>query len=138
MNDLRKKLDEMLSDGYRLMEETGLEPFAEEERYLALKACLPLDDEQKYLNLAAAGQCVYCFSVLHNRIEENETAATLLGDYFFSRFSHYLIPLDSRELIEAFSSYLQMDTKDCVDGKRIFDKERYAAFLRRVSTEVKL
>ncbi|WP_178138524.1 hypothetical protein [Parasporobacterium paucivorans] len=136
--NLQEKLEALLSDGYGMMAEMGMEPFGEEERSLTAEIFCTYPDIEKGLNLAAAGQCFYCFCSLHNRIEENETAATLLGDYFFSRFSHFLIPLDSRQLIEEFSLYLQEESKDGVDGNRIFDTEKYRIFLNHISSEVEV
>jgi hypothetical protein len=57
-------------------------------------------------DFASACLAFFLFQDMHSRTDEAPAATTLLGDYFFSRFSKHLIPIDSVPLIDAFSEYL--------------------------------
>lgn len=73
--------------------------------------------------LEAACACFQRFRQLH--AEKAQTPETVLwGDYYFSLFSSYLIPLDSVPLIDAFSAYLKRDAR----AETVYDEKELAAF----------
>jgi hypothetical protein len=101
--------DEHLREGMSLWEDAGLPPFAEDEGRAAYDAAVAAYDGPFQIEFAAACRCFRLFLALHARAEEFPASATLLGDYFFSKFSSLLIPLDNVRLIEAFSDFLEKD-----------------------------
>jgi hypothetical protein len=106
---LRKDVDALLRDGYRLWDEAGLPPLGSEERYAAADVAGALYDGPHAREFAAACQCFRLFRALHRRLEERPETVTLLGDWFFSQFSLHLIPLDSVPLTLAFADFLARD-----------------------------
>ncbi|MEI3338943.1 MAG: hypothetical protein V8R80_02480 [Eubacterium sp.] len=140
-DQIAEKVDALLSEGYQMWERFGFRKLTEEERYLvagcAADACKKREFAEDY---AAACQSFFLFRKLHEWTEEFPETATLLGDYFFSRFSHYLIPIDSTRLIDLFSEYLKADTKEMFekDGKAAFCMERYLDFVRKTAGEIAL
>ncbi|MDR2355382.1 MAG: hypothetical protein LBE16_04220 [Clostridiales Family XIII bacterium] len=115
---LRIGVDALLREDYRLWEEAGLPPLAPEARYAAADAAGSIYDGPRPHEFAAACQCYHLFRLLHLRAEEFPEAATLLGDYFFSRFSAYLIPQDNVPLTLAFADCLARDAAARADGGR--------------------
>jgi hypothetical protein len=111
---LRADVDALLSEGYRLWEETDLPPLGPWARYAAADAAGAVSGGPHRREFAAACQCFYLFRALHLLAEEFPASATLLGDYFFSQFSRHLIPPDNVPLINAFSDFLARDA--CTDG----------------------
>lgn len=118
----KDELDGLLREGYSLWEETALPPVPEKERYAAGQALAEVFAGEKFLPLAAACQSFYWFRRLHAGPEGTTPAGILLGDYFFSRFSQCMIPLDSPRLVDAFAAFL---TRDAQTGR-----EDYLAFVR--------
>jgi hypothetical protein len=113
---LRISVDALLEEGYRLWDAAGLPPLGPKERRAAADAAGALYCGPHPAAFAAACQCYYLFRALHRRAGAFPEAATLLGDYFFSRFSAYLIPLDSAALIRAFSDCLARDAGGADDA----------------------
>lgn len=113
-----------LREGFALWEEAGLPPLEEELRYREAGLAGELYRGAHALEFAAACQCFALFRRLHRRAGQFSGAATLLGDYFFSQFSHYLIPLNSAPLNDAFARYLAEDA-----AGRAID---YPVFLRKL------
>lgn len=109
--ELSGKMDSLLAEGFLLWKESGLPALPESERYFAANEVVSVYDGEYTAELAAACQCYYLFRKLHGMVQEKPAWATLLGDYFFSQFSKYLLPLDSVPLIDAFSAYLKKDTQ---------------------------
>lgn len=108
---LKHTVEQLLADGYRQWRLSGLRLPTAQERGLSAD-CLSGRYEGPYApELAAACQCFYYFRLLHGMVRQSPVWATLLGDYFFSLFSKYLLPLDSTALIDAFSAYLKADTQ---------------------------
>ena len=60
-------------------------------------------------DFSAACRAFYLYRWLHQNGQGPQ--AVLLGDYYFSLFSQWLIPLDSVALTEAFSDYLAAGTQ---------------------------
>jgi hypothetical protein len=114
---LRVDADALLEEGFRLWDEAGLPPLGPKERRAAADAAGAVYLGPHPAAFAAACQCFYLFRALHRRAEAFPEAATLLGDYFFSRFSAHLIPLDSAALIRAFSDCLARDASGAADAK---------------------
>lgn len=110
---LTKEVNALLSEGYQMWEGFGLpEPEEKEKRLVietAVKSCEGGKFQKEY---AAACLSFYLFRKLHEMSESAPETGTLLGDYFFSRFSHYLIPIDNTRLIDLFSEYLKTDAKE--------------------------
>lgn len=82
--------------------------------------------------LAAACQCFFLFRKAHEYAEGEAAGAVLLGDYLFSRFSHYLIPIDSTRLIDEFASLLKLEILEEMKGRNGFDMENYINFLYKI------
>lgn len=127
-----KEVDSYLAQGYQFLEELGFEPLSEEEKYYSVNLVCSSFEGEYLVDLATACQCFYMFRKLHQMVEDNPEGATLLGDYFFSRFSHHLIPIDSTRLIDKFSQYLAQDTQKGVEGNYFFDKEKYEEFIKEI------
>ena len=108
---LRDLVDAALEEGYILWELSGLPCLPTAERYIAADTLASCYNGPHAADLAAACQCFYCFRHLHSMAAEYPAWATLLGDYFFSRFSECLLPLDSVPLTDAFSAYLKSDAQ---------------------------
>jgi hypothetical protein len=106
---LRTDVDALLQEGYRLWEATDLPPLEAEARYAGADAAGAIYSGPQATKFAAACQCFYLFRRLHLQAESFPETAALLGDYFFSRFSAHLIPLDNVPLIRAFSECLARD-----------------------------
>lgn len=107
--EMRYQVDKMISEGYRLWKESGIPFPSVAERYIAADELLFIYDGPNAAELATACQCFYYFRKFHNMVAEYPKWSTLMGDYFFSQFSRYLIPLDSIPLTDAFSAYLKKD-----------------------------
>lgn len=122
--ELRGSVDKILAEGYRLWNGSSIQPPTVSERYIAADELACLYDGPNVVALAAACQCFYYFRKLHGMVREYPTWSTLLGDYFFSKFSKNLIPIDSVPLTDAFSAYLKNDIKSSRDVND------YIAFIR--------
>lgn len=135
-NKIHKITDDYLKEEYGFLRELGLEFLHDFEKYQ-----IPEYVQQVYVgpclgHFAAACQCYYLFRRLHEKAELEPVRATLLGDYFFSRFSHHLIPVDSTLLIQRFSEFLTHQTECAAEGRNKFDLEGYKTFIKNVSLEV--
>ena len=138
-SDVLGHVDALLAEGYRMWDSFGLIKLSEAEKHeIPQAAALACRKDVHRKEYAAACQCFFLFRRLHNQTEEVPEEATLLGDYFFSQFSHYLIPIDSTRLIDLFSEYLKQDTKCAADGSREFDKEGYLDFVKKAAKEIAL
>ncbi len=84
---------------------------------------------------ADACEAFYLFRKLHSLADQMPAWAVLTGDYFFSRFSHALIPIDNVELIDRFSDYLKEDVKK-IEAEP--DLDGYLAFVRQTALEISL
>lgn len=82
--------------------------------------------------LAAACQCFFLFRKAHEYAAGKAAQAALLGDYLFSRFSHYLIPIDSTKLIDEFADFLKLEILEEMKGRNGFDMENYKSFLYKI------
>ena len=136
---LDEELQTLLLEGYRMWERFGLDPLNEMEKHKVLGqavASCKTDCHTKYY--AAACQCFFLYRKLHYMVEKQPETATLLGDYYFSQFSQFLIPIDSPELIDLFAEYLKKDTKSAVDGKEAFEMKEYLAFVTSAAEEIGL
>ena len=133
------EIDVLLSEGYRIWEDFGFPvPDQEEKHKIAYCAVDSCENGKFAKEYAAACQCFYLFRKLHCMTECEPEKATLLGDYFFSRFSHYLIPIDSTRLIDLFSEYLKKDVKDVVKSSADFCTDAYMDFIRSTAKEIGL
>jgi hypothetical protein len=121
----RTNLETLFSEGYELCREQGVYLPPEDQRQAVLDVARDSFSGEYAENFASACLAFYLFQDLHGRVYEAPAATTLLGDYFFSRFSKHLIPIDSVPLIDAFSEYLAQ----CASG----DKEDYLAFIKSIS-----
>lgn len=101
-------------------------------RETALSAVQSQDFAKDY---ADACEAFYLFRWFHSNADQHPAWAVLTGDYFFSRFSHALIPIDSVELIDRFSDYLKEDVKKMDPDP---DIDRYLAFIRQTALEISL
>ncbi len=110
-SDLKTQLDIYLAEGYLLWTQNRLPVLSEPERYLVADVIADVYRGPHKTELAAACQCFFLYRKLHGMADQFAERATLLGDWFFSQFSRYLIPIDSVELIDAFSEYLSEDTQ---------------------------
>ena len=131
--EFEAKIDAMLAEGYGLWKGFGLEPLSEEELHFVPDSVYDCCRGRHRENLAAACQSFYLFRLLHFMTEAEPEQTTLLGDYFFSRFSGYLIPIDSTRLTDRFSEYLKQDAQEGAGGRRAFSREAYARFVREIS-----
>ena len=131
-----ERVDELLTQGYQFWNEFGLEPLSEEDKHFTIDAILPYYSGEHAINFACACQCFYLFRRLHNEIEGNEETATLLGDYFFSQFAQFVIPIDRTELINQFSEFLSGDAQEGANGNKIFNKEKFKTFITSISVEI--
>lgn len=107
--DLPQGAMDYLREGFLLWEHSGMPlPDGEERcRYAGLAGRIYAGEHAA--EFSAACQCFALFRTLHGQVRKFPTEATLLGDYFFSRFSRCLIPLDSVALTDAFADYLKAD-----------------------------
>ncbi len=133
IRDFEARIDSMLSEGYALWNGFGLEPLGDEELHFVPDRVYFCCSGRHRENLAAACQSFYLFRRLHFMTEAGPEQTTLLGDYFFSSFSRYLIPIDSTRLTDRFSEYLKQDAQEGAGGRRAFSKETYARFIREIS-----
>lgn len=104
---LYDQVEAILAEGYGFWHRSIIplpEPW---ERAGSVQALAPYSEAVFAVRLAVACQCFYYFRRLHGVVQAAPTWTTLLGDYFFSRFSQALIPLDSVPLTDAFSDYLK-------------------------------
>lgn len=130
-SDLRTEVDKLLSEGYRLWNDSALPQLPVSERYIASDEVAAVYNGAHYAELAAACQCFYLFRKLHCMLQNYPTWATLLGDYFFSQFSKNLIPIDSVALTDSFSRYLSADTQSS------FNTQEYLSFIRSLPMVLK-
>lgn len=133
ISDFEARIDAMLSEGYVLWKGFGLGPLSEEDLHFVPDTVYFCCGSRHRENLAAACQSFYLFRKLHFMTEAQPEQTTLLGDYFFSRFSRCLIPIDSTGLTDRFSEYLKQDAQEGAGGRRVFSKEAYARFIRDIS-----
>ena len=130
LTELHNEIDKMLSEGMALWEKYLKAPIPEEYRYFGADEVAENYDGRHIIDLAAACQCFFYFRYLHSDMESESDIRTLLGDYFFSRFSLSLIPIDSTELIDEFAAFLNEDTQS--EPYRL-DLAKLAAFFGRVN-----
>lgn len=139
LSPLYDELNILLCEGYRMWDRFGCIPLNEEEKHVvvaqAVNACQTNAHTKEY---AAACQCFFLYRKLHHMVEEQPEKATLLGDYYFSQFSQFLIPIDSPKLIDLFAEYLKNDTKMAVEGNKVFDMKSYLDFVTRSAEEIGL
>ncbi len=136
---LYEELNILLCDGYRMWESFGCIPLNEMEKHVVLKqAVLACTKDEHTKEYAAACQCFFLYRKLHHTVDEQPETATLLGDYYFSQFSQFLIPIDSPKLIDMFSEYLKWDTKLAVSGNKEFDMDKYLNFVTTAAEEIGL
>jgi hypothetical protein len=114
----------MFTEGYELCREQGID-LPPEDRRLAVLDVARASGGEHAEDFASACLAFYLFQDLHGRVDKDSAATTLLGDYFFSRFSKHLIPIDSVPLIDAFSEYLTQ----CTSGTN----EDYLTFIKSIS-----
>jgi hypothetical protein len=117
----RARVVALLADGYRLWSDSILPDLPYSERYIASDLAAQVYQGKNADEFAAACQCFYLFRRLHGLVSDYPDWATLLGDYFFSQFSKYLIPLDSVPLIDSFSRFLTHDTQSAAEHNEYFD-----------------
>lgn len=133
------ELNTLLCEGYRMWERFGLIPLNEMEKHTilaqAVKSCKSDCHTKDY---AAACQCFFLYRKLHHMVDDKPETATLLGDYYFSQFSQFLIPVDSPKLIDLFAEYLKNDTKVAAAGNTEFDMENYLTFVADAAEEIGL
>jgi hypothetical protein len=138
VQEIMAKIDSLLEDGYEMWREYGIPEESLQDRGQVVACAVEYYGEKEYvLEFAAACQCFYLFRCLHTMVEEYPEQVTLLGDYFFSHFSHFLIPIDSVHLIELFSDYLKEDAKRQSEGEKVFDVCRYLEFVKETAKELK-
>ena len=139
LSPLMFELNNLLFNGYQMWDRFGCYPLNEMEKHIVLQqavtSCRTDCHTKEY---AAACQCFFLYRKLHYMVEEQPEAATLLGDYYFSKFSQFLIPIDSTRLIDLFSEYLKKDAKEAAAGSKEFDLNRYLAFVKRAAEEIRL
>lgn len=123
VNEHREKVDALLTEGYRLWDESDLPSLPQTERYLAADAAAELYQGKYSAEFAVACQSFYLFRKLHGLAVQYPAWGTLLGDYFFSQFSKNLIPLDCVPLIDAFSRFLEADAQETLN------QEDYLTFI---------
>lgn len=133
------ELNNLLCDGYQMWERFGCTPLNEMEKHMVLEQAVSACRSDRHTkDFAAACQCFFLYRKLHHMVEEQPETATLLGDYYFSQFSQFLIPIDSTRLIDLFSEYLKKDAKSAAEGVRAFDMDAYLAFITKAAEEVGL
>jgi hypothetical protein len=131
--EIYKEVDALLEEGYVFWDELGFEALSERDKHQITDEVASVVKGKHLINFAAVCQCFYIFQRLHHMVEEEKENATLLGDYFFSRFSHHLIPIDSTKLIDRFSEFLSVQILEGVSGNNILDKEHYKNFIKNIS-----
>ena len=139
LSPLELELNDLLSEGYRMWECFGLIPLDEMEKHVVIaQAAHACHTESHTKEYAAACQCFFLYRKLHHMVDHMPDKATLLGDYYFSQFSQFLIPIDSPKLIDLFSEYLKKDTKLAVNGSYEFDMNSYLNFITLAAEEIGL
>lgn len=129
----------LLKDGFSMWEQFGLNPWSEKESRAVMEcAAASCRNQQFAAEYTAACECFFLYRKLHIMAESCPGTATLLGDYFFSRFSSYLIPIDSTRLIDLFAEYLKQDAKEAASGAEEFDTDRYLQFVENAAEEIGL
>ena len=136
---VRAEVEALFGQSRQIWERFGIIPDSDEERLrvmdCAARAC---ENRTLAVDYTAACLCFYLFRKLHGMTEREPERATLLGDYFFSRFSHHLIPIDNTRLIDLFSGYLKRDVKRVGKEGPSFDMEGYLEFIRNAAKETGL
>lgn len=133
------ELNNLLCEGYQMWERFGCTPLNEMEKHKVLEQAVSACRSDCHTkNFAAACQCFFLYRKLHHMVEGQPETATLLGDYYFSQFSQFLIPIDSTRLIDLFSEYLKQDVKAAASGMMEFDMEAYLKFIAMAAKEVGL
>lgn len=123
----------------QIWERYGIIPSWEEERRRVMRCAANACENGVFAaDYTAACLCFYLFRKFHGMAEREPKRATLLGDYFFSRFSHHLIPIDNTRLIDLFSGYLKGDAKRAGKGDPVPDTEDYLEFIRNAAKETGL
>ncbi len=125
---LYKDTDAALKKGYELWEGNLSFPVPEDLRYFAVDSITESYGGKFLRELVIAAQSFFWFRYLHDirdKISPDEDGGrVLLGDWFFSCFSLNLVPVDSTELINRFSAFLDKDINKCPDP------EKFDAFLK--------
>lgn len=131
MNDksraqLHNIIDKSLEQGHVIHKTYNKKELPENKKYAAADIVGENYTGRHLADLACAAQCLYWFFFLHSK-EEISNEETLLGDYFFSRFSLHLIPIDSILLIDEFSGYIKRTA-----ASEKFEEKQYLKFLENV------
>lgn len=126
------EVDNYLKDSYLLWEKFGFKELTKKEKYEVPEIIASVYEGDHVCELAAACQCFFLFRKAHEKVEENTSQATLLGDYLFSKFSNYLIPVDSTKLIDEFADLLKFEILEEVRGRNGFNMENYKNFLVKI------
>ncbi len=132
-----QEVNNLLSEGYEMWEGYGFVRLTEEEKIRVIETAADscrIDRLKK--DYGAACQSFFLFRRLHEMTEAEPERATLLGDYFFSRFSHHLIPIDSTRLIDLFSEYLKEDTKRWFEKGEKLVLSEYLDFVKRAASQI--
>ena len=136
-DEMIRQVNERLAAGYELWKGYGLpELTVQDLDVVPAHVATVYKDGAFALDYASACQCFYLFRKLHTMVEAYSEQATLLGDYFFSQFSHYLIPIDSTELIAVFSEFLKEDVVRNRQEENTFSIERYLDFIKQGAKEI--
>ena len=122
-----------LFEGYSLWEGFPLPSLNKFEKEEIPKTAFRCYSGEFARDFASACQSFYLFRKLHEDIDTNTDIKTLLGDFFFSRFSNHLIPIDNTKLINAFAEYLKRDSQREVEGKKKFSINEYKLFIEEAS-----
>ncbi|MDR0817711.1 MAG: polyprenyl synthetase family protein, partial [Clostridiales Family XIII bacterium] len=109
-------IETMFAEGYALCAEHGVSLPPQELRRSILQTAHNAYGGAHADDFAAAYLAFYLFRDMHSRTDDAYPITTLLGDYFFSLFSKFLIPVDSVPLIDAFSKYLSAQTTETAGG----------------------
>lgn len=132
-----EKVNTNLEFGYELWKQFGFTEIPKEEKNCIPEIIMEIYKGRHVSDLACACQCFYLFRKLHGDLDYDPAKATLLGDYFFSKFSFHLIPLDSVSLTNRFSDYLKQEILKEVKVRNGFDMESYVEFLYQIPDLVK-
>jgi hypothetical protein len=126
-------IETMFAEGYALGAEQGLALPCDGDRKSVIAAARATYTGAYSDEFAAACLAFFLFRNLHSRTDEAPSETLLLGDYFFSLFSKFLIPIDSVPLIDAFSNHLAQVTSDTDDADRKPGDAEYIRFIETLS-----
>ena len=127
-------IDEILKEAGQIWPNAVLSSRREEERRQVRRFAVACAGSYQK-EYADACECFFLFRVIHRMTDVDAGWSALTGDWFFSRFSKALIPIDSVLLIDRFSEYL---TEDLMRSEQVFDMEGYMRFIRKTAEEIRL